>query len=106
MTLQSSLKVIGTSPDKIRAEGGSYLNGSYADIAAAYNDGQVDYLYAALSPPASIFTEIRQGRPGGNMVAFPPVVRDHRPKEFAQPPGIPPGATVPAPNHRVVAGCN
>ncbi len=96
MTLQRILKFLGTSPDKIRAEGGRYLNGSYADIAAAYNDGQVDYLYAALARPAAIFTEIAQGRRGGAMVAFPQDVRDHLQKEYAYAQGVLPGATYPA----------
>ena len=53
MTLQRILKFLGTSPDRIRAEGGRYLNGSYADISGAYNDGQVDTLYCALARPAA-----------------------------------------------------
>jgi len=51
MTLQRILRFLGTSPDAIRAAGGRYLNGSYTDIASAYADGQVDYLYAALATP-------------------------------------------------------
>jgi TRAP-type uncharacterized transport system substrate-binding protein len=35
MTLQRILKFYGTSPERIRAEGGTYLNGSYADIGGA-----------------------------------------------------------------------
>ena len=72
MTLQRILKFYGTSPERIRAEGGTYLNGSYADIGGAYTDGQVDFLYAALARPAAIFTEIAQGRRGGKLVPSPP----------------------------------
>ncbi|MBR0684054.1 TAXI family TRAP transporter solute-binding subunit [Roseomonas eburnea] len=95
MTLQRILRFLGTSPDKIRAEGGRYLNGSYADIAAAYNDGQVDYLYVALAKPAAIMTEIAQGRRGGRMVAFPQDIRDHLTQQYAYAQGILPGGTYP-----------
>jgi uncharacterized protein len=96
MTLQRILKFYGTSPDKIRSEGGRYLNGSYADIAAAYADGQVDYLYASLARPAAIFTEIAQGRRGGRMVAFPDDVRKHLIERYAYSEGVLPASTYPA----------
>lgn len=95
MTLQRILRFLGTSPDKIRSEGGRYLTGSYADIAAAYNDGQVDYLYCALAKPASIMTEISQGRRGGRMVAFPDDVRAHLIQQYAYAEGILPASTYP-----------
>ncbi len=62
MTVQRILRFLGTSPDKVRSEGGRYLNGSYNDIAAAFGDGQVDCVYVALAKPAAILTEIGQGR--------------------------------------------
>jgi ABC-type nitrate/sulfonate/bicarbonate transport system substrate-binding protein len=69
MTLQRILRFLGTTPDAIRQGGGRYLNGSYADIAAAFADGQVDYLYAALAKPAAILTEIGQGPPPARLWA-------------------------------------
>lgn len=95
ITLRRILRFLGTSPDQINAQGGRYLMGSYADIAAAYNDGQVDYLYAALARPAAIFTEIAQGRRGGRMVAFPQDVRDHLQQTYAYAQGVLPGTTYP-----------
>ena len=95
ITLRRILRFLGTSPDQINAQGGRYLMGSYADIGAAYNDGQVDYLYAALARPAAIFTEIAQGRRGGRMVAFPQDVRDHLQQTYAYAQGILPGTTYP-----------
>ncbi len=83
MTLQRILKFLGSSPDRIRSEGGRYLNGSYADIGAAYNDGQVDYLYVALAKPAALMTEVAQGRRGGRLVAFPDDVRKHLIDEYS-----------------------
>jgi TRAP transporter TAXI family solute receptor len=95
MTLQRILKFYGSSPDRIRAEGGRYLNGSYADIGAAYNDGQVDYLYASLARPAALFTELAQGRRGGALVDFPEDVRKHLIDQYAYAQGVLPAATYP-----------
>ena len=96
MTLQRILKFCGTSPDKIRAEGGTYLNGSYNDIAAAFGDGQVDYLYVALAKPAAILTEIGQGRRSAKLVAFPEDVRKHLIDAYAYNQGVLPAGTYPA----------
>lgn len=95
MTVQRILRFLGSSPDRIRSEGGRYLNGSYADIAAAYNDGQVDYLYAALARPAAIFTEIAQGRRGGALVEFPADVRRNLIDQYAYAEGFLPAGTYP-----------
>ena len=95
MTLQRILRFLGTSPDAIRADGGRYLNGSYADIGAAYADGQVDYLYAALAKPAAILTEIGQGRRPSRLVGFPDDVRKHLIDAYAYAEGILPAATYP-----------
>ncbi|MBW8270933.1 TAXI family TRAP transporter solute-binding subunit [Caldovatus aquaticus] len=96
MTLQRILRFLGTSPERIRAEGGRYLTGSYNDIGAAYGDGQVDYLYAALARPAALFTEIAQGRRGGRLVAFPEDVRRHLSERYAYAQGVIPAGTYPA----------
>lgn len=95
MTLRRILRFLNTSPEQINQQGGRYLMGSYADIGAAYNDGQVDYLYAALARPAAMFTEIAQGRRGGRMVEFPQDVRDHLQRTYAYSQGVLPAATYP-----------
>jgi len=77
MTLQRILRFIGTSPEAIRNGGGRYLNGSYNDIAAAFIDGQVDYLYFALARPAAILTEIAQGRRQAKLLGFDNDIRAH-----------------------------
>ena len=95
MTLRRILKFYGTSPEKIRAEGGTYLNGSYADIGGAYTDGQVDYLYVALAKPASLLTEIAQGRRGGVLIEFPADLRKHLIDTYAYAEGGVPAGTYP-----------
>ena len=89
------MRFYGTSPDRIRSEGGRYLNGSYTDIASAYGDGQVDYLYVALAKPAAILTEVGQGRRTSRLVAFPDDVRKHLIDTYAYNEGILPAATYP-----------
>lgn len=95
MTLQRILRFLGTSPERIREQGGRYLNGSYADLGTAYNDGQVDYIYVALAKPAALMQEIARGRRGGRMVAFPDDIRAHLIQQYAYAQGILPGDTYP-----------
>lgn len=95
MTVQRILRFLGTSPDKIRADGGRYLNGSYNDIAAAFGDGQVDYVYCALAKPAAILTEIGQGRRTARLVGFPDDVRKHLMEAYAYNEGVLPAAAYP-----------
>jgi hypothetical protein len=95
MTLQRILRFLGTSPDAIRNGGGRYLNGSYADISAAFSDGQVDYLYVALAKPAAMLTEIGQGRRSARLVAFPDDVRKHLIETYAYNEGVLPAGTYP-----------
>lgn len=83
MTMQRILRFLGSSPDQIRSSGGRYLNGSYNDIGAAFNDGQVDYLYVALARPAALLTEIAQGRRAAKLIAFPDDVRAHLASAYA-----------------------
>jgi TRAP transporter TAXI family solute receptor len=96
MTMQRILRFLGTSPDRIRAEGGRYLNGSYTDIAGAFADGQVDYLYVALAKPAAILTELGQGRRPARLVEFPDDVRKHLIDSYAYAEGVLPAGTYPA----------
>ena len=95
MTMQRILRFLGSSPDKIRGEGGRYLNGSYNDIAAAFGDGQVDYVYVALAKPAAILTEIGQGRRAARLVGFPDDVRKHLIDTYAYNEGVLPATTYP-----------
>lgn len=83
MSAQRILRFVGTSPELIRASGGRYLNGSYNDIASAFNDGQVDYVYIALARPAALLTEIAQGRRAAKLIAFPDDIRTHMKATFA-----------------------
>jgi len=95
MTLQRILKFYGTSPDQIRANGGTYLNGSYNDVAAAFGDGQVDCVYFALAKPSAVLTEMGQGRRAAKLVGFPEDVRKHLIDAYAYNQGVLPAAAYP-----------
>lgn len=97
LTLIYILRHLGTSFDQIRAQGGRVVQGSYNDIASAYMDGQVDYLYVALARPAAMVNEIQRGRRPATLVAFPQDVRDHLSRSYGFSQGVIPAGTYPAP---------
>ncbi len=97
LTLIYILRHLGTSFDKIRADGGRVVQGSYSDLAAAFTDGQVDYVYVALARPAAMVSEIQRGRRQGTLVAFPQDVRDHLSQTYGFSQGDIPAGTYPAP---------
>jgi hypothetical protein len=97
LTLIYILRHLGTSFDQIRANGGRVVQGSYTDLAAAYADGQVDYLYVALARPAAMVNEIQRGRRPATLVSFPQDIRDHLSKEYGFSQGTIPAGTYPAP---------
>ena len=67
----------------------------YNDIAAAFADGQVDYIYVALAKPAAILTEIGQGRRAARLVPFPDDVRKHLIDTYAYNEGVLPASAYP-----------
>ncbi|WP_158639009.1 TAXI family TRAP transporter solute-binding subunit [Elioraea rosea] len=97
LTLIYILRHLGTSFDKIRGDGGRVVQGSYSDIAAAFIDGQVDYVYVALARPAAMVNEIQRSRREGALVAFPQDVRDHLSQTYGFSQGTIPQGTYPAP---------
>jgi TRAP transporter TAXI family solute receptor len=97
LTLIYILRHLGTSFDKIRADGGRVVQGSYADLASAYIDGQVDYVYVALARPAAMVSEIQRGRRQATLVDFPQDVRAHLSQTYGFSQGTIPAGTYPAP---------
>jgi TRAP transporter TAXI family solute receptor len=95
MTFQRILKFLGNSPEAIRSGGGRMVNGSYNDLVAAWNDGQVDYVYVALAKPAAMLNEIAQGRRAARLVEFPDDIRKHLSDTYAYGEGVLPAGTYP-----------
>ena len=97
LTLIYILRHLGSSFDKIRADGGRVVQGSYTDIANAFMDGQVDYLYVALARPAAMVNEIVRGRRPATLVPFPQDIRDHLSRAYGFSQGVIPAGTYAAP---------
>jgi hypothetical protein len=97
LTLIYIMRHFGTSFDQIRSNGGRVVQGSYSDLAAAFIDGQVDYVYVALARPAAMVNEIQRGRRQATLVTFPQDVRDHLTQAYGFSQGTIPAGTYPAP---------
>jgi TRAP transporter TAXI family solute receptor len=97
LTLIHILTHLGTSFDKIRSDGGRVVQGSYTDIANAFMDGQVDYVYVALARPAAMVAEVQRGRRPATLVAFPQDIREHLSRTYGFSQGVIPAGTYPAP---------
>ncbi len=95
LVLAKILAEYGLSFDAIRRNGGRVLHGSYNDIAAAYGDNQVDYLYVALARPAAMVMEIGRGRRNAALVEFPKELRDAMTAKHGLSQGVIPAGTYP-----------
>lgn len=93
LVLAKILAQYGTSFDKIRQGGGRVVHGSYTDIATAYGDNQVDYLYVALAKPAAMVMEVARGRRTARLVDFPQDLRDALTREHGLSQGVIPAGT-------------
>lgn len=71
LTLRRSLTFYGNSPEKLRAGGGSYIGAQYNELISAYQDGQVDVVWAAGSAPTGVAMEIQNGRRASKLLPFP-----------------------------------
>jgi TRAP transporter TAXI family solute receptor len=95
LVLAKILALYGSSFEAIRRGGGRVVHGSYSDIAAAYGDNQVDYLYVALARPAAMVMEIARGRRPARLVAFPQELRDQLSANHGLSQGVIPAGTYP-----------
>lgn len=95
LTLIKILAFYGTSFDKIRESGGRVVFGSYNDLAAAFGDNQVDYVYVTLAIPAAMITEMSRGRRQLALVDFPQDLRDHLTQTSGYSQGTIPAGTYP-----------
>lgn len=95
LVLAKILAEYGTSFDAIRRGGGRVVHGSYNDIAAAFGDNQVDYLYVALARPAAMVMEVGRGRRAARLVEFPKELRDAMSAKHGLSQGVIPAGTYP-----------
>jgi len=64
----------GTSYDKLRSAG-KVVNAGYLDLASAFKDGQIDYIFVLLGLPGSMVVDASQGRDTA-LVPFGSKLRD------------------------------
>lgn len=94
-SLRRILSHIGSSPEKIRMQGGVYFTGTYNELAAAYMDGYIDYVYAALARPAAMFLELARSARGGRLLGFPNDICEYMASTFKYKTGTIPARTYP-----------
>lgn len=96
LTFQRILEFYDSSPETLRAGRGRLINGNYNDLIAAWNDGVIDHVYAALPRPAAMMAELAQGRRRGALLSFPQDLMDHLTRTFGYGQGVIPIGTYPA----------
>lgn len=93
LTFRRVAAFYGTSYDKIRANGGKVVHGSYTDLVNAFKDGQIDYLFIALGLPGAAVIEISNSRRKAELAPFPQDVIDYLHKTFGYATGSIPAGT-------------
>ena len=71
---------LGTSY-KVLKSGGKVFNAGYTDLASAFKDRQVDYLWVLFGLPSSMLLDANQGRPAA-LVPFPDELRTFMNKTY------------------------
>ncbi|MEI8145120.1 MAG: TAXI family TRAP transporter solute-binding subunit [Alphaproteobacteria bacterium] len=84
----------GQTYDSLRARGWRFSLAAYADLAGAYRDGQLDYLFFALGLPGSAVVDMATGREG-ELLDIPQDVLDGFKSRHGMGSGKIPGGTYP-----------
>jgi TRAP transporter TAXI family solute receptor len=82
LTLRRALAFYGSGEDRIRAGGGTFAPLEYAELVGAFADSRIDYVWGAASVPASMATEVSNGRRAAKLLAFPDDLQEHLQKTF------------------------
>lgn len=79
MTFRFVMDYYGTSYEDMHANGAKIVHGDYNELASAFKDGQVDYVFIVLGAPGAAVIDMSQGR-DGELVAWPEELR----QDFAE----------------------
>ncbi len=79
MSFRFVMEHYGTSYDKLRGAGYKFFQGDYNELANAFKNNQVDYIFLVLGIPGAAVIDMSQGR-DGELVAWPEPVR----QQFSQ----------------------
>lgn len=94
MSFRFVMEHFGTSYDKLRAAGYKIFQGDYNELASAFKNNQVDYVFLVLGIPGAAVMDMAQGREG-ELVAFPDAVRNAFPQKYGYSAGAFPATTYP-----------
>lgn len=81
MTFRFVMEHYGTSYEDMRANGAKIVQGDYNELASAFKDGQVDYVFIVLGAPGAAVIDMSQGREG-ELVAWPEELRQQFAKQY------------------------
>ncbi|WGF88079.1 TAXI family TRAP transporter solute-binding subunit [Marinivivus vitaminiproducens] len=74
MTFRFVMEHFGTSYEGLRDNGYTIVQGDYNELASAYKDQQVDYIFIVLGIPGAAVLDMETGRPG-ELLAWPDELR-------------------------------
>lgn len=77
LTLRRALAFYRNSPSDMESAGGRYIATTYTQLVAAFQDGQIDVVFAAGSGRTGVALEIESGRRASKLIAFPPALMDY-----------------------------
>lgn len=79
MSYRFVMEYYGTSYEKMRANGAKIVQGDYNELASAFKDRQIDYLFIVLGIPGAAVVDIQQSREA-ELLPWPEKIR----QDFAQ----------------------
>jgi uncharacterized protein len=81
MTYRFVMEHYGTSYEQMRKNGAKIVQGDYNELASAFKDRQVDYMFIVLGIPGAAVIDMSQGR-GGELLAWPQPLREKMAKTY------------------------
>jgi uncharacterized protein len=94
MSFRFVMEHYGTSYDKLRGAGYKIFQGDYNELANAFKNNQVDYIFLVLGIPGAAVIDMQQGR-DAELVAWPDEVRQKFAKQYGYSVGEFPAKTYP-----------
>lgn len=94
MSFRFVMEHYGTGYDKLRAQGYKFFQGDYNELAGAFKNNQVDYIFLVLGIPGAAVMDMAQGR-DGELLAFPAPVMQAFPAKYGFSTGAFPATTYP-----------
>lgn len=77
LTLQRILEYYDNDINTVRSSGGKVTNSSYSQLVSAFQNGQVDVVFAAGGAPTGVALEIEAGRRNAKLIPFTDELMNH-----------------------------